>query len=98
MNRLMRSATYALRLDAHDESVFPFSPADFQNARHEHTALRPIFSSFSSSSATIRLVAHFSDRGRLFHSDRGRRFRLIVDAPGVRASDGFTVSQSSTIS
>ena len=43
-------------------------------------------------------TAHFSDRGRLFQSDRGRRFSAIVDAPGVRASDGFNVSQSSTIS
>ncbi|WP_051849335.1 hypothetical protein [Thiomonas sp. FB-Cd] len=45
-----------------------------------------------------QLHAHFSDRGRLFQSDRGRRFSAIVDAPGVRASDGFNVSQSSTIS
>jgi hypothetical protein len=42
--------------------------------------------------------AHFSDRGRLFQSDRGRRFGAIEDAPGVRASDGLNVSQSSTIS
>ncbi|WP_332745312.1 hypothetical protein, partial [Hydrogenophaga sp.] len=42
--------------------------------------------------------ADFSDRGRLFQSDRGRRFSLMVDARGVRASEGFNVSQSSTIS
>ena len=35
------------------------------------------------------VVAHFSDRGRLFQSDRGRRFSAIVDARGVRASDGL---------
>ncbi|VDY06013.1 protein of unknown function [Thiomonas sp. Bio17B3] len=34
-------------------------------------------------------AAHFSDRGRLFQSDRGRRFSAIVDARGVRASDGL---------
>ncbi|MDD2879362.1 MAG: hypothetical protein PHQ58_02910 [Rhodoferax sp.] len=27
-------------------------------------------------------VAYFSDRGRLFQRDRGRRFKLIVDAQG----------------
>jgi hypothetical protein len=43
-------------------------------------------------------LAHFSDRGRLFQADRGRRFSAIVDASGVRASEGFNVAQSSTIS
>jgi hypothetical protein len=43
------------------------------------------------------LLAHFSDRGRLFQADRGRRFSAIVDARGVRASEVFNVSQSSTI-
>ena len=42
--------------------------------------------------------AHFSDRGRLFQADRGRRFSAIVDARGMRASVVFNVSQSSTIS
>ena len=28
----------------------------------------------------LQLAAHFSDRGRLFQSDRGRRFNAIVDA------------------
>ena len=44
------------------------------------------------------MVAHFSDRGRLFQTDRGRRFSAILDAAGVRASEVFNVSQSSTIS
>ena len=39
------------------------------------------------------LVAHFSDRGRLFQADRGRRFSAIVDAQGMRASEGLNVSQ-----
>ena len=39
-------------------------------------------------------VAHFSDRGHLFQADRGRRFRAIVDAQGMRASEGLNVSQS----
>ena len=30
--------------------------------------------------------AHFSDRGRLFQADRGRRFSAIVDARRLRAS------------
>ena len=42
-------------------------------------------------------IAHFSDRGRLFQSDRGRRFSVIVDAPGCAQAMGFNVSQSSTI-
>ena len=37
--------------------------------------------------------AHFSDRGRLFQADRGRRFSAIVDAQGMRASEGLNVSQ-----
>ena len=45
-----------------------------------------------------RLNAYFSDRGRLFQADRGRRFSAIVDARGMRASEVFNVSQSSTIS
>jgi hypothetical protein len=35
------------------------------------------------------LHAYFSDRGRLFQRDRGRRFRAIVDAQGMRASEGL---------
>ena len=34
------------------------------------------------------LGADFSDRGRLFLADRGRRFSAIVDAQGMRASEG----------
>ena len=41
------------------------------------------------------LLAYFSDRGRSDQTDRGRRFSVIVDARGKRASEGFTVSQSS---
>ena len=37
--------------------------------------------------------AHFSDRGRLFQADRGQRFSAIVDAQGMRASEGLNVSQ-----
>jgi len=39
-------------------------------------------------------TAHFSDRGHLFQADRGRRFRAIVDAQGMRASEGLNVSQA----
>jgi len=39
------------------------------------------------------LYAHFSDRGRQFRRDRGRRFRAIVDAQGMRASEELNVSQ-----
>ena len=42
--------------------------------------------------------AHFSDRGRLFQADRGRRFRAIVDAQGMRASEGLNVSQAPGLS
>jgi hypothetical protein len=42
-------------------------------------------------------TAYFSDRGRLFQADRGRRFSAIVDAQGLRASEVCNVSQSSTI-
>jgi hypothetical protein len=37
--------------------------------------------------------AHFSDLGRLFQADRGRRFSAIVDAQGMRASEGLNASQ-----
>ena len=43
--------------------------------------------------STEWFCAHFSDRGHLFQADRGRRFRAIVDAQGVRASEGLMVSQ-----
>ncbi|CQR45155.1 hypothetical protein THICB3610040 [Thiomonas sp. CB3] len=49
------------------------------------------------SASLARQGAHFSDRGRLFQSDRGRRFSVIVDAPGCAQAMGFNVSQSSTI-
>ncbi len=37
-----------------------------------------------SSAASIRLPADFSDRGRPFRADRGRRFSVIVDGHGRR--------------
>jgi hypothetical protein len=52
----------------------------------------------TTSTAQKKRPAHFSDRGRLFQADRGRRFSAIVDALGLRASELFNVSQSSTIS
>ncbi len=42
--------------------------------------------------------AYFSDRGRLFQADRGRRIGAVGDALGKRASSGWNVAQSSTIS
>ena len=42
-----------------------------------------------SSIAQLGPCAHFSDRGRLFQADRGRRFSAIVDAQGMRASEGL---------
>jgi len=35
------------------------------------------------------LVAYFSDRGRLFQADGGRRFSVIASGRWVRASEGF---------
>ncbi len=43
---------------------------------------------------SLSAAAHFSDRGRLFQADRGRRFSAIVDARGLRASEVFNVSQT----
>ena len=37
-------------------------------------------------------AAYFSDRGRPFQSDRGRRNGLVEDTPGRRASTGFECS------
>ena len=37
-------------------------------------------------------IAYFSDRGRPFRRDRGRRFRAIVDAQGMRASEELNIS------
>lgn len=45
-----------------------------------------------------QLTAYFSDRGRLFQADRGRRIGVAVAALGKRAGTGVTVAQSSTIS
>jgi hypothetical protein len=42
-------------------------------------------------------VAYFSDRGRLFQSDRGRRFSVITDGRRGRASEVVNVAQSSAI-
>ncbi len=44
------------------------------------------------------LNAYFSDRGRLFQADRGRRIGVAVAALGKRAGTGLTVAESSTIS
>jgi hypothetical protein len=40
-------------------------------------------------------TAHFSDRGRRFQRDRGRRFNLIADGRGCAQATGFIVTQSS---
>ena len=53
-----------------------------------------VYKRFSDKAESL-LSAHFSDRGHLFQADRGRRFRAIVDAQGMRASEGLNVSQSS---
>jgi len=45
-----------------------------------------------------RAAAYFSDRGRLFQADRGRRIGAVDDALGKRASSELNISQSSTIS
>ena len=42
-------------------------------------------------------AAYFSDRGRLFQIDRGRRFSVIADESRVRASRVGNIAQSSTI-
>ena len=47
---------------------------------------------------SLDTVAYFSDRGRLFQADRGRRNGAAGDALGKRASSGLNISQSSTIS
>ena len=39
--------------------------------------------------------AYFSDRGRRFQRDRGRRFTVIVDGRGCAQATGFIVTQSS---
>ena len=39
--------------------------------------------------------AYFSDRGRWFQRDRGRRFTVIVDGRGCAQATGFIVTQSS---
>ncbi|VDY12624.1 protein of unknown function [Thiomonas sp. OC7] len=68
-------------------------------ALREQMSIREISRRTGLSRNTIRkyLRADFSDRGRLFQSDRGRRFSVIVDAPGCAQAMGFNVSQSSTI-
>ena len=47
---------------------------DLQAAQAMQKAKAALFATFN--------TAYFSDRGRLFQRDRGRRFRLIVDAQG----------------
>jgi len=47
---------------------------------------------------TKRLSAYFSDRGRPFQADRGRRNGVAAAALGKRAGTGLTVHESSTIS
>jgi len=44
------------------------------------------------------LIAYFSDRGRLFQADRGRRISVAAVALEKRAGTGLTVAESSTIS
>ena len=39
-----------------------------------------------------RPLAYFSDRGRLFQADRGRRIGVAVAALGKRAGTGVNVS------
>jgi len=39
------------------------------------------------------LIAYFSDRGRLFQRDRGRCFRLIVDAQGCAQEGDKCISK-----
>ena len=41
------------------------------------------------------VTAYFSDRGRWFQRDRGRRFTVIVDGRGCAQATGFIVTQSS---
>ena len=43
-------------------------------------------------------TAYFSDRGRLFQAERGRRIGVALAALGKRAGTGLTVAESSTIS
>ena len=50
-----------------------------------------------SSSSRFEGGAHFSDRGRRFRRDRGRRFNVIVDDHGSARVTGFIVSQPSTM-
>ena len=77
-------------------------PGRQDRAAHRIDRMRPDLDSPSTSTssrpARTPEPAHFSDRGRLFQADRGRRFSAIVDALGLRASEVFNVSQSSTIS
>jgi hypothetical protein len=46
----------------------------------------------------MEFFAYFSDRGRLFQADRGRRIGVAVAALGKRAGTDLTVAESSTIS
>jgi len=45
--------------------------------------------SFSQPERRSSLGAYFSDRGRLFQADRGRRIGAVGDALGKRASAGL---------
>ena len=76
----------------------PSSAKNFDNSRQFAAWLGVVPRQHSSGGKPTLLGAHFSDRGRLFQADRGRRFSAIVDARGSRASEVFNVSQSSTIS
>lgn len=42
--------------------------------------------------ASLTMDAYFSDRGRLFQADRGRRIGVAVAALGKRAGTGVNVS------
>ena len=47
--------------------------------------------------AAVDQTAHFSDRGRWFQRERGRRFSVIVDDRRSARVTGFIVSQPSTM-
>ena len=64
----------------------------------ENKAIRTLLLAGAGKAVTLGIAAHFSDRGRLFQADRGRRFSAIVDAQGMRASEGLNVSQAPGLS
>jgi len=79
------------------EGSLPSALAMFSE-RISHRHRRKSASSFATVALPASQAAYFSDRGRLFQADRGRRNVAVGDALGKRASSGLNVSQSSTIS